>query len=167
MSGLKAGDRFPEDVAFNYIPWTPENASLISCGKPQVYQTASAFAGKKAVLISTPGAFTPGCTQRHLPGFISNLTALKAKGVDTVAVIAYNDAWVMSAWGKAYGIEGDDIVFLSDPEARFSRSIGWASGTRGARYALVVDDGVVTYAGKEEGAGEIVASSVETILAKL
>jgi alkyl hydroperoxide reductase 1 len=68
------------------------------------------FANKKVVLFSVPGAFTPGCSAKHLPGYIDNLPALKGKGVDIIAVIAYNDAFVMSAWGKANGIKGDDIV---------------------------------------------------------
>jgi peroxiredoxin len=68
------------------------------------------WANKKVVLFSVPGAFTPGCSARHLPGYIENLSKLKSKGVDIVAVIAFNDAWVMSAWGKANNIKGDDIV---------------------------------------------------------
>jgi alkyl hydroperoxide reductase 1 len=68
------------------------------------------WANKKVVLFSVPGAFTPSCSAKHLPGYIENLSAIKAKGVDIVAVVAFNDAWVMSAWGKANGVKGDDIV---------------------------------------------------------
>ncbi|KAF4628374.1 hypothetical protein G7Y89_g9773 [Cudoniella acicularis] len=124
------------------------------------------WANKKVVLFSVPGAFTPGCSARHLPGYINNLAALKAKGVDIVAVIAFNDAWVMSAWGKANGIKGDDILFLSDVETKFSQSLGWTNGERTARYALVIDHGKVTYAEKEPGR-DVSVSSAEAVLAKL
>lgn len=150
-----------------------------------------------------PGAFTPGCSARHLPGYIQNLSALKSKGVDIVAVIAFNDAWVMSAWGKANGIKDDSIVccflyhyvfprlaysflcsretlfkevlrlmfvlqqlFLSDPGTAFSKQLGWTMGERTARYAMVIDNGKITYAEKEPGR-EVTVSSAEAVLAKL
>lgn len=108
------------------------------------------------------GAFTPGCSVRHLPGYIQNLPQIKSKGVDIIAVLAFNDPYVMSAWGKANGIKGDDIVsslaidarkighkltvpqlFLTDPEAKFSKSIGWTRGERTGRYAMIIDHGKV------------------------
>lgn len=90
---------------------------------------------------------------RHLPGYIEHLEAIKGKGVDIVAVIASNDAFVMSAWGKVNGIK-DEILFLNDNDAKFSKSIGWDMGVspnRTARYAIVIDHGVVKYAEKEPG----------------
>lgn len=99
--------------------------------------------------MSSKGAFTPGCSERHLPSYIRNLSALKEKGVDVIAVIAYNDAHVMAAWGKANNIKGDDILFLSDYGNKFSQSYGWTNNERLARYALVIDKGTVIYAAKD------------------
>jgi alkyl hydroperoxide reductase 1 len=110
MTALKAGDPFPPDVTFTYVPWVPENASITSCGIPQPYNASKEWASKKVVLFAVPGAFTPGCSVRHLPGFIEHLKEIKGKGVDVVAVVAFNDAWVMNAWSKANGIKEDEIV---------------------------------------------------------
>ncbi|KIX95079.1 uncharacterized protein Z520_09389 [Fonsecaea multimorphosa CBS 102226] len=109
MAGLKEGDQFPPDVVFSYIPYTPESADITSCGIPQNYNASKEWADKKVVLFAVPGAFTPGCSVRHLPGYIDALQDIKGKKVDIVAVLAYNDAFVMSAWGKANGIK-DEIV---------------------------------------------------------
>lgn len=92
------------------MSYTEEKSSLTSCGVPQQYNASAEFANKKVVLFAVPGAFTPGCSIRHLPGYIEHLDELKGKGVDLVIVIAMNDAWVMSAWGKANAIKNDDIV---------------------------------------------------------
>ena len=92
------------------MPYTEEKDSITSCGIPQTYDASKEFAGKKVILFAVPGAFTPGCSVRHLPGYIEHLDEIKAKGVDVVIVIAMNDAWVMSAWGKANGIKHDKIV---------------------------------------------------------
>ena len=94
------------------MPYTEEKDSITSCGVPQTYDASKEFAGKKVVLFAVPGAFTPGCSVRHLPGYIEHLDEIKGKGVDVVIVIAMNDAWVMSAWGKANGIKHDKIVSL-------------------------------------------------------
>ncbi|KIV91271.1 hypothetical protein, variant 1 [Exophiala mesophila] len=151
MSGLKEGDQFPDDVVFSYIPYTPESEAITACGIPINYNASKEWANKKVVLFAVPGAFTPGCSVRHLPGYIENLEKIKGKKVDIVAVLAYNDAFVMSAWSKANGIKNDDILFLSDPETKFSKSIGWTLGDRTARYALIIDNGKITYAEKEPG----------------
>jgi len=166
MAELKVGDSFPEGVKFSYVPYTEEKGDITSCGIPITYDASKEFAGKKVVLFSVPGAFTPGCSAKHLPGYIENLPALKGKGVDIVAVIAFNDAWVMSAWGKANGIKGDDILFLSDSDTAFSKKLGWTMGERTARYALVIDNGKIVYAEKEPGR-EVSVSSAEAVLAKL
>ncbi|EED19736.1 allergen, putative [Talaromyces stipitatus ATCC 10500] len=115
------------------------------------------------------GAFTPTCSVSHLPGYIKNLPQLKAKGVDVVAVLAFNDPFVMSAWGKANKITDDSILFLSDPDAKFSKSIGWADPASGrtGRYALVIDHGKVTYADIETERGSLKKSGAETVLASL
>lgn len=169
MSALKPGDNFPSDAVFSYIPWTEESADLAACGMPISYNASKEWADKKVVLFSVPGAFTPTCSVNHLPGYIKNLPKLKEKGVDIVAVVAFNDAWVMSAWGKANEIRGNDILFLSDPDSKFSKSIGWADPASGrtGRYAIVVDHGKVTYAQIETERGAVTGSGAEAVLASL
>jgi peroxiredoxin len=108
------------------------------------------------------GAFTPGCSEKHLPSYIRNYNELKNKGIDVIAVIAYNDAHVMAAWGKANNVKGDDILFLSDTGNKFSESIGWTNGPRLARYALVIDKGIVTYAAKDNK-GEVDVSPISLL----
>ncbi|EXJ78737.1 peroxiredoxin pmp20 [Capronia coronata CBS 617.96] len=166
MSGLKPGDSFPDDVVFSYIPWTPESADITACGIPQNYPASKEWKDKKVVLFALPGAFTPSCSARHLPGYIEKLAEFKAKGVDIVAVLAYNDPFVMSAWQKANNVKNDDILFLSDPDTKFSKSIGWNMGERCARYALAIDHGKVIYAAKEPGR-DVSVSGAEAVLAKL
>ncbi|KAK5954406.1 peroxiredoxin type-2 [Knufia fluminis] len=168
MAGLKEGDTFPEGVEFSYIPWTPENDSPTSCGIPISFKASEEFKDKKVVLFAVPGAFTPGCSVRHLPGYIEKISEIRGKGVDLVCVLASNDAFVMSAWGKVNGIK-DEILFLSDPDCKFSKSIGWDVGVspnRTARYAMVVDHGKVVYAEKEPGR-DVTVSGALAVLAKL
>ncbi|MCJ1378304.1 hypothetical protein MMC17_001401 [Xylographa soralifera] len=193
MSALKIGDSFPEGVTFSYVPYTPEKDSLTACGIPISYDASKEWANKKVVLFSVPGAFTPGCSVRHLPGFIDNLEKIKAKGVDIVAVIAFNDAFVMNAWSKANGVKNDDIrqlperdteledivhgrptltstcakLFLSDVGTKFSQTIGWTMGERTARYALIIDNGKITYAEKEASGGDVSVSGADAVLSKL
>ncbi|KIV77075.1 hypothetical protein PV11_08911 [Exophiala sideris] len=165
---LKAGDKFPDDVVFSYVPYTEEAADITACGIPINYNASKEWANKKVVLFSVPGAFTPGCSVRHLPGYIEKLEEIKGKKVDIVAVLAYNDAFVMSAWAKANGTKNqeEDILFLSDPETKFSKSIGWNLGERTARYALIIDNGKVVYAEKEPGR-DVTVSGALAVLAKL
>ncbi|RJE19975.1 peroxisomal membrane protein [Aspergillus sclerotialis] len=168
MSGLKVGDSFPADVVFSYIPWTEEKGDITSCGIPINYYASKEWADKKVVVFALPGAFTPVCSARHVPEYIEKLPELRAKGVDAVAVLAYNDAYVMSAWGKANGVTGDDILFLSDPEAKFSKSIGWADPEgRTRRYAFILDHGKVTYAALEREKNSLEVSDANTILKNL
>ncbi|OJD12384.1 hypothetical protein AJ78_07009 [Emergomyces pasteurianus Ep9510] len=166
MAPLKAGDDFPAGVKFSYIPWHEDKGEITACGIPQTYDASKEWADKKVVLFAVPGAFTPSCSENHLPGYIANLQKIKAKGVDVIAVIAFNDAFVMSAWGKANKVTGNDILFLSDVETAFSKSIGWTMGERTGRYALIIDHGKVVYAEKEPGRG-VTVSSAETVLSKL
>ncbi len=135
--------------------------------------TADIFAGKKVVLFAVPGAFTPTCHLKHLPGFIEKVAAFKAKGVTTVACVAVNDPFVLDAWAKATGGQGK-VVFLSDGNAEFTKKIGLdfdGSGiglaTRSQRYAMLVDDGVVTALSVEESPGVADVSTAEKMLAKL
>ncbi|KGO63809.1 Redoxin [Penicillium italicum] len=169
MTTLKSGDSFPSDVVFSYIPWNKESGEITSCGIPINYNASQEWANKKVVLFSVPGAFTPTCSVSHVPGYIQNLPKLREKGVDIVAVVAFNDAFVMSAWGKANSVRGDDILFLSDPDAKFSKSIGWADEASGrtGRYAIVIDHGKVRYAQIETERGVVKKSGADAVLASL
>ncbi|GJN67451.1 peroxiredoxin type-2 [Purpureocillium lilacinum] len=166
MSALKVGDSFPEDVAFTYVPPAPESDIKV-CGIPQKFDASKEFKNKKVVLVSVPGAFTPTCQASHLPSYLNNRDALKQKGVDQVVVIAFNDAFVMSAWGKANGVTDDYVIFASDADAKFSKSIGWTIGERTSRYAIAVDHGKVVYASQEDNTKSIDQSGAEAVLAKL
>ncbi|KAJ5367902.1 uncharacterized protein N7496_007662 [Penicillium cataractarum] len=169
MATLKSGDAFPSDVVFKYIPWSEESGDIKACGIPINYNASKEWAGKKVVLFSVPGAFTPTCSVNHMPGYIKNLPQLRAKGVDIVAVVAFNDPFVMSAWGKANEVRRDEILFLSDPDAQFSKSIGWADEASGrtSRYAIVIDHGKVSYAQIETERGAVKKSGADAVLASL
>ncbi|GAD97873.1 peroxiredoxin pmp20 [Paecilomyces variotii No. 5] len=168
MAPLNPGDSFPEDVVFSYIPWSEDKGDITACGIPINYYASKEWKDKKVVVFALPGAFTPVCSARHVPGYIEALPKLREKGVDVVAVLAYNDAYVMSAWGKANQVTGDDILFLSDPEARFSKSIGWADAEgRTGRFALIIDHGKITYAKREREKNVLEVSDAESILKAL
>ncbi|OQD75717.1 hypothetical protein PENDEC_c006G03157 [Penicillium decumbens] len=169
MTTLKPGDTFPSDVVFKYIPWSEESSDIAACGIPINYNASKEWADKKVVLFSVPGAFTPTCSVNHMPGYIKNLPKLREKGVNIVAVVAANDPFVMSAWGKANKVQGDDILFLSDPDAKFSQSIGWADKASGrtGRYAIVIDHGKVSYAQIETEKGAVKNSGADAVLASL
>ncbi|KAI4249953.1 MAG: hypothetical protein LQ352_005471 [Teloschistes flavicans] len=145
---VKAGDKFPEGVKFTYVPYTSDKEAITSCGIPQQYDASKEFADKKTVLFA-------------VPGFIENLSEIKAKGVDLVVVIAFNDAWVMSAWSKANNIK-DEILFMTDADTKFSKSIGWTKGERTGRYAMVIDHGKITYAENEPG-GDVTHKTLDVI----
>jgi peroxiredoxin len=139
---------------------------------PQQLTTEQVFAGKRVALVAVPGAFTPTCSARHLPGFKDHAEALKAKGVDTIACVSVNDAFVMGAWGKDQGIE-DEILLLADGSAEFTKALGlemdasrFGMGTRSQRYSMLVDDGVVKQLNVEQG-GEFRVSSAEHLLGQL
>ena len=127
--------------------------------------TAEIFAGKKVVLFAVPGAFTPTCHNNHLPGYIDQAEAIRAKGVDEIAVVAVNDHFVMGAWEKATGADGK-ILFLADGAGLFTKAIGLdidlvapGLGLRSRRYAMIVDDGVVTALNIEDAPGVTVSGA--------
>ncbi|WP_321342563.1 peroxiredoxin [Breoghania sp.] len=131
------------------------------------------FAGKKVVLFAVPGAFTPTCHNNHLPGFLDNLTVFKSKGVDTVAVTAVNDVFVMDAWAKATGAKGK-MAFLADGSADFAKALGLeldasagGMGIRSKRYSMIVEDGKVTSLNIEDVRGQAQVSSAAGILEQL
>ena len=133
---------------------------------PGPITTDELFAGKRVVLFSVPGAFTPTCSQKHLPGYVQNADELKANGVDTIACMAVNDVFVMDAWGKEQGA-GEKVMMLADGNAEYAKALGleldasgFGMGTRAQRFSLIVNDGVVEEL-NVEGPGEFNVSSCE------
>jgi peroxiredoxin (alkyl hydroperoxide reductase subunit C) len=158
---IKVGDQIPSMKLMMATPDGPKETS-----------TDEIFAGKKVVLFAVPGAFTPTCSVRHLPSFVQNADAIKAKGVDTIACIAVNDVFVMSAWGKDQSCDGK-VVMLADGSAAFTKALGLeldlmarGMGTRSQRYALIAENGKVTHLAVEQPGGFDV-SKAESILAHL
>lgn len=138
---------------------------------PEQVQSSEYFKGKKIALFSVPGAFTPTCSAKHLPGFVEKADDLKAKGVDEIVGTAVNDAFVMGAWNKDAG--SDDITMLADGNGDFAEAVGltmdgsgFGLGKRGQRYSMVVDDGVVTQLNVEQP-GDFSVSSAEHMLGQL
>ena len=156
---IKVGDKLP-NASFTVM--TPDGP------KPQT--TDDIFKGKKVVLFAVPGAFTPTCSNNHLPGFLTNADKIKAKGIDTIAVTGVNDVFVMNAWKKATDT-GGKIEFLADGSAAFANAIGLSVdlgarglGTRSQRYAMVVEDGVVKTLNIEDQPGKAEVSGAENLL---
>jgi peroxiredoxin len=138
---------------------------------PEDITTEAIFAGKKVVLFAVPGAFTPGCSVTHLPGYVVNADKIKANGVDAIVCMAVNDAFVMGAWGKAQNAE--EMLMLADGNGELTAALGleldgsgFGLGTRSQRFAMIVEDGTVTALNVETGAG-VDVSSAETIMALL
>jgi len=161
MSQIKVGDAIPSMKLMKATADGPKEVS-----------TDDIFKGKKVVLFAVPGAFTPTCSAKHLPGFVQNAAAIKAKGVDTIACLAVNDAFVMGAWGKDQGV-GDDIVMLADGSAALTKAIGLeldlvprGMGVRSQRFALVAENGKVTHLAIEAPGGFDV-SRAEAVLGAL
>jgi peroxiredoxin len=154
---ISVGDRIPD---LHIVKVTADG--------PEQVATGDFFGGRRVALFAVPGAFTPTCSARHLPGFVEKHDALKAKGIDEVACIAVNDAFVMAAWAKAS--DADAITMLADGNADFARALGLDSdssrfgmGTRSKRYAMIVEDGVVRSL-DVEAPGEFRVSSAEHLL---
>jgi glutaredoxin/glutathione-dependent peroxiredoxin len=158
---IKVGDKMPAGTL-----------TVVTKDGPQKISADEFFANKKVVLFSVPGAFTPTCDAKHLPGFVEKAGDLKGKGVDTIACLAVNDAFVMKAWGKAQNVEGK-VEMLADGNADYTKSLGlefdgsgFGMGTRGQRFSLVVDNGVVKQV-NVEAKGEFKVSSAEHVLTQL
>ena len=157
---IQVGDKLPHATLTK-----PGEAGL------EAVKSEAFFAGRKVALFAVPGAFTPTCSARHLPGFVEKADALKAKGVDEIACTAVNDPFVMGAWAKASGAEG--ITMLSDGNGAFAEAVGlsfdgskFGMGTRSQRYAMLVEDGVVTQL-HVEAPGEFKVSSADYLLEQL
>jgi peroxiredoxin len=135
--------------------------------------TAELFSGKRVVLFAVPGAFTPTCHAKHLPSYLEHHDALRAKGIDTIACVAVNDAFVLDAWAKA-GNAGDKVLMLSDGNAAFTKAIGmdfdgsgFGLGTRSKRYSMLVENGVVKKLHLEAMPGKVEVSGGDTLLGQL
>lgn len=159
---IAAGDKLPE-ATFKVI--TDDGGKDLT--------TADIFAGKKVVLFGVPGAFTPTCSNNHLPGFLENHDAIKARGVDTIAVVAVNDAHVMQAWARFTGGDGK-LLFLADGAGKFAKAAGLdvdlsagGMGVRNKRFASIVEDGKVTTLNIEGTPGQAVDSGAARILEAL
>ena len=146
---------------------------LMVDGVPAIESAAEVLGRGQVVLFAVPGAFTPGCSTRHLPGYIERAAEISARGVDTIACISVNDVFVMDAWGKAHGV-AETFAMLADPDAAFTRAIGmeidasaFGLGVRSKRYAMVISDGVVTTLLEEENGLSIMNSTAECVLERL
>ncbi|HHQ14837.1 MAG TPA: peroxiredoxin [Chromatiales bacterium] len=158
---IKPGDRMPEG-----------SFGIMTDDGPASLSTDELFSGKKVVLFSVPGAFTPTCSKSHLPGFVQHADELKAKGVDTIACMAVNDVFVMDAWGRDQNVD-DKVLMLADGNGDYARALGleldasgFGMGQRGQRFAIVVEDGVAK-AVCVEAPGEFKVSSAEAVLQNL
>ncbi|WFD04470.1 peroxiredoxin type-2 [Malassezia obtusa] len=167
------GNEIP-DTLMGYIPWSPELDSGEVCGIPTTFKTREAWKGKKVVVVSIPGAYTPICHQQHIPPLVKRVDELKAKGVDSVYVIASNDPFVMGAWGN-FNHAQDKVIFATDIDLAFSKGLGATIdlsakhfGERTARYALIIDDNkIVDFASDEGDTGKLQNASIDTILTKV
>lgn len=158
---IQVGDRLPE-----------ASFSTMTADGPKPLTTAEVFAGKKVVLFSVPGAFTPTCSRHHLPGYVKQADDLKSKGVSAIACLAVNDVFVMDAWAKSQGADGK-VLMLADGNAAFTKQIGLeldaskhGMGTRSQRFSMIVDDGVVTTL-NIEAPGKFEVSSCEATARQL
>ena len=159
---IRIGDRLP-DTKFK----------IMTADGPTGISASEYFAGSKVALFALPGAFTPTCSANHLPGYLSNLDALHAKGIDKVACLSVNDVFVMGAWAQASGAAGK-IDFLADGSADFTQAVGLVfdgsaigMGIRSLRYSMLVNDGVVESLNMEKAAGQAIDSGAEAFLAQL
>jgi peroxiredoxin len=158
---IKAGDKLPAGKLKTMTKEGPKDVS-----------TDELFNGKTVVLFSVPGAFTPTCDAKHLPGFVQHAAAIKAKGVDTIACMAVNDVFVMNAWGKASNV-GDHVLMLADGSGDYAKALGleldargFGMGTRGQRFAIIAKNGVATHV-NVEAPGKFEVSAAEYVLRQL
>jgi glutaredoxin/glutathione-dependent peroxiredoxin len=159
---IKIGDKLPEATL-----------RLVTSEGPKAVKTSEFFGGRKVVLFGLPGAFTPTCHKNHLPGFINEEAAFKAKGIDEIAMTSVNDHFVLDAWQKATGAEGH-VSFLADGGAEFAKAIGLefdatagGLGLRSRRYSMLVEDGIVKQLNIEESPGKADLSGAAHLLAQI
>ncbi len=157
---IKEGDKLPQATLHT-----------MQDGRPTPVTTDDLFAGKKVVLFAVPGAFTPTCSQAHLPGYVVNADAIKSKGVDSIICLSVNDAFVMGAWGE--NANAEELMMVGDGNGEFTKAVGlemdgsgFGLGTRSQRYAMIVEDGTVTKLAVEDP-GQFEVSAAEAILEAL
>ena len=160
---IKVGDKIPS-ATFRIV--TADGVKPIT--------TDEIFKGKRVVLVGVPGAFTPTCHKNHLPGFVRQAEAIRAKKVDTIAVTAVNDHWVMHNWAEASGGKDKEMIFLADNNAEFAKAVGLGfdatgglGGTRSKRYAMLLEDGVVKTLNIESETGKAEVSGAENLIKAL
>ncbi|WP_317201253.1 peroxiredoxin [Janthinobacterium sp.] len=165
---IKIGDTLPQGTLAEFIESATEGCAL----GPNTFQVADLLKGKKIAIFGLPGAYTPTCSAQHVPGYVANAAALKAKGVDEIWCISVNDAFVMGAWGREQKATGV-VRMMADGNADFSKLLGldadfskFGMGTRSQRYSMLVDNGVVTQLNVEQG-GKFEVSNAETLLGQL
>ena len=158
---IKVGDKLPEATF-----------KVMKDGKPADMTVSELTAGKKVALFAVPGAFTPTCSARHLPGYKEKAAEFRAKGVDTIACVSVNDVFVMDAWGKSQQV-GEDVVMLADGNGAFAKAVGlemdgsgFGMGSRSKRYSMIVENGVVKQL-NVEGPGEFKVSAADFMLGQL
>ena len=158
---IKVGDKLPEATF-----------SVMKDGKPAPLTVGELTKGRKVALFAVPGAFTPTCSARHLPGYKEKAAEFRAKGVDAVACVSVNDVFVMDAWGKQQGV-GDDVMMLADGNGAFAKAVGlemdgsgFGMGSRSKRYSMIVEDGVVKQL-NVEAPGEFKVSAADFMLGQL
>ena len=158
---IKEGDKLPDATFMTYGPEGPRPIT-----------TDEVFKGKRVALIAVPGAFTPTCSAKHLPGFKEKAADLRGKGIDAIACVSVNDVFVMKAWGEDQAV-GEDIAMLGDGSGAFTKAVGlemdaskFGMGTRSQRYSMIVDDGVVKELNVEQP-GEFKVSAADYLLAQL
>ena len=158
---IQVGERIPESTLMR-----------MTASGPAPVTTREIFEGKKVVLFAVPGAFTPTCSTKHLPGYVQQAASIKAKGVHTIACLAVNDVFVMHHWGEAQGV-GDAILMIADGNGELTKKLGlemdaskYGMGTRSKRFSMIVDDGVVREL-NVESPGEFKASSAEATFCQL
>lgn len=166
---IKIGESLPDGKLVECVEFDPANGCPVN---PQTVSVHDLSKGKKIVIFGLPGAFTPTCSLKHLPGYVEHISELKAKGVDEVCCVSVNDHFVMASWGREQKA-GGKVRMLADGSADYVRKLGLdrdltanGMGIRSQRFALIAEDGVVTYLGVE-GSGKFEVSNVEAVLAQL
>lgn len=169
---------FPTDVQLKYVPYSKAADDISACANPILFDLAKQLPGKTIVLTSAPGAFTPTCTEQHIPGYLKHVADFKLKGVDRVVILTANDPFVNAAWGKALGYKDEEnyVIFASDPNAALSKELGdeyiadltgAGFGIRTARYAAIIKDGKTEFLQSENGGGFTDISTAENVLGRL
>ncbi|GMM33115.1 thioredoxin peroxidase [Saccharomycopsis crataegensis] len=178
---LKQGDAVPANTIFKYVPVKLNDTDSLTCPAPVAYNLSKdAEQSKKVLIVSYPGAFTPTCSQTHVPEFLedANIKTVLAKGYDKIVFLSANDPFVLQAFAKALGVDKDEtkvkhVIFASDTYAEFSKKFGleldltkMGLGIRTGRYAMVINDGKVSYIGQELG-GDVTVSGFKSVLQHL